>query len=117
MPRNEEAYPVEGTCKLVGDRITLKRFYKRTGKTLETEYVLTELDPHPSIGQPAYRLDKLEADGEISESYDVILRSGGWIECECKDGHCRMRECKHVKSLRKLGLLPPLPERHPGEDG
>lgn len=35
--------------------------------------------------------------------YDVIQTVGGWT-CTCPDYKYRKRECKHIKSVKRIGI-------------
>ena len=98
-----ERAPVEGHARLTL-RITV-----RTKRGMDaTDYVVTFLPSHPSVGAPAWRLTK--TDGTV---YDVIVRGHG-PECDCpdfvicRDGRDR-KGCKHIAALRAVGLLRSLP--------
>lgn len=71
----------------------------RWGKRIVSQIYRHEtLDPNPAIGSPALRLTKQDG-----STYDVIRREFGW-DCECV--RCvRFGQCKHLESLRLLGLL------------
>ncbi len=103
MPTRE---PVTGTARLIklNGELYLVIVRPHRGRNLETVYRLTWLDPEPTIGYPAWRLT--QGNGR---SYDVILKPTG-AECDCPDFHyCRnhidAKGCKHVCSLRAVGLL------------
>jgi hypothetical protein len=70
-------------------------------------YVVTRLDPDPSIASCAFRLSRLDG-----VNYNVAMTVHG-AGCDCQDFNYRAantREgCKHVRACRQVGLLPPLP--------
>ena len=92
-----------GRCQLKGNILTIERELEN-GKTVTTEYRVEKLCPDNRICDPAIRLYKLPA----GPSYDVIV-CDGWIQCECEDWYGRRErtgeQCKHVKSLIRMGLI------------
>lgn len=51
--------------------------------------------------QKGFCLKKIESDGEITESYDVIVEHGRSATCTCQDYRYRHRAggCKHIRAL------------------
>jgi hypothetical protein len=90
---------VEGASRLI---LVIKR-KQQNGQTIETPYRLRFLASDPSIGQPAWRLEK--PDGT---HYNVILTPTG-AECTCPDWvwarQNQKAPCKHVRALEVEGLL------------
>ena len=82
-------------------RITLERL---KGKSLVTEYSVTDLCPDPAVAFPAYRLTKTD----LSESYDIAKFPSG-LECTCRDYIHRRQNlrsgCKHCKSALAVRLF------------
>jgi hypothetical protein len=99
------------SCKLSENRLTL-----RIGDKI-TEYRLEELESHPLIGLPAFRLTKLKG-GEPSDYYEVILTQWG-PECNCADATFRHQNdgtyCKHISALMAAGKLSTVPRGTPGQ--
>jgi hypothetical protein len=87
-----------------GGRLLLITKHNKKGDE-STLYVVEDIRPNPAVASPAYNLYK--ADGE---AYTVRQDKHG-IECTCPDFHwSRQRnrqDCKHIKSLRAVGKLPP----------
>lgn len=94
-----EPEPVKGTA-----RLTLTVNVETQKKAVLTHYQLQLIPSHPEMGYPAWRLTK--SDGS---HYEVLLTQDGPI-CNCAD-YIYRREysaepmCKHLKSLRAVGLL------------
>lgn len=90
------------TAKLVGDTLYL------TEDGVTDEYVLERLDPHPSVGHPAVRLNKMARDGSSFEQYDAIKAPHGW-RCDCPwgtYGHEKTgKPCRHLAALLRLGVI------------
>jgi hypothetical protein len=80
------------------------------GQETSHAYALTYLNPYPEA-TPAWRLTKTD-----DSSYDVALTEHGPV-CSCpdflyaRDGHDE-KGCKHVASLRAVGLLRREPVAH-----
>lgn len=82
--------------------ITVDRRYESGRPNLVTRYVVSNLDPDPSIGSPAVRLTQ-----EDGSSYDLIRTRHGWT-CECPDFVNRRERkgllCKHLKAAFRTVL-------------
>lgn len=92
--------------KLLQARLTLWIEVERADGPHWQDYDLRKLNPHPTIGSPAYQL--MKPDGEV---YDVILKGRHGAECDCPDfvmarQHKDGNGCKHCIALRDVGLLP-----------
>ncbi len=76
----------------------------RSGLTSWTYYKVSFLPSDPSIGAPAWRLEK-SSEGEGAASYEVIKRPHG-PECNCASATYRENQpCKHIIALRDVGLI------------
>lgn len=89
---------VTGSAKMVGGILFVRR-----GKDT-TIYRIKPLYAHPSIGESAWTLTKMDG-----TSYEVLMAPHG-AECSCPDWlFCRdgvdRRGCKHCCALRAVGLL------------
>lgn len=92
--------------KLLNAKLTLWIEVERGSGPHWQDYDVRKLDPHPSVGCPAFSL--IKPDGEV---YDVIIRGRLGGECDCPDFvRCRQHKdfagCKHLVGLRAVGLLP-----------
>lgn len=102
--------PIHGKARLSLSVTTLNA----KGKEVPAVYTVHFLLPHPEVARLAIRLVKL---GKPSDAHDVSLGPYG-PTCDCGDFHWRRDSkdrggCKHIASLRAVGLLPPLREASP----
>ena len=68
-------------------------------------YLVTDLRPDKRVADPAFRLTKLNGDGE---AWDVHVDAHG-ASCSCPDVDWRgnhKEACKHVLACRAVGLIP-----------
>ena len=87
--------PVTGSCRLThGGRLLS---ITRDGK--ESLYVVYRVITDKAVAHPAFTL--ITKDGG---QYTVSKGKFG-AECECADFVMRHRSCKHIKSLKALGLF------------
>ena len=75
----------------------------RIGKRV-TLYRLMPLDPDPRVATKAWRLWRPGKNRKLF--YDVAISPEGWLTCTCPDAVYRSRDCKHIRAIRAMGLLP-----------
>src|SRR5688572_22548930 len=102
--------PVRGKCRLT---LTVTTVYAR-GTEETADYSLHFLQPHPAVASMAIRLVKEKGGRKAGSSFHDIAVVNGVPSCDCGDftfrGDTRgPKGCKHIASLRAVGILPPLP--------
>lgn len=80
---------------------TARLFIEITVGKRKALYSVTPIPADTRVAPKAWRLANQKA------SYDVAIEENGYYSCTCADSTYRSHgNCKHVRSLKALGLLP-----------